>query len=179
MSLWSFLKRYPPLDLFEGLAITGRFLFRRKATIEYPEKRKDPTERFRGMFGYSAERCIGCLACARACPIGIIHIETHPEDVEVDGRKRRKIVVDRYDIDVKRCMFCGLCEESCPTKPVSIWLTTKTYELATYERNEALYFDKRRLQSWEGVKPYPGVVPPDAGQMPDDPTGRKAKGGEA
>ena len=36
-------------------------------------------------------------------------------------------------------MFCGLCEEGCPTEPKSIWLTTKTYELASYDRwNEPL-----------------------------------------
>jgi len=179
MSLWTFLRRFPPLDLLEGLKITGTFLFRRKATIEYPEERREPAERFRGMFGYSEERCIGCLACSRACPIQIIHIETHPEDIEVDGKKRRKVVIDRYDIDLKRCMFCGLCEEACPTKPVSIWLTTRTYELATYERNTALYLDKHRLQSWEGIRAYPGVVAPDHGQMPDDPSGTKVKGGGA
>ena len=52
-------------------------------------------------------------------------------------------------------MFCGLCEEACPTKPMSIWLTTKTYEIATYERNERLYFNKERLQNWEGVHAVP------------------------
>jgi formate hydrogenlyase subunit 6/NADH:ubiquinone oxidoreductase subunit I len=67
-------------------------------------------------------------------------------------------------------MFCGLCEEACPTEPVAIWLTTKSYETAAYERNEQLYFDKERLQNWVGVKPYPGVVPPNKGQMPDNPT---------
>ena len=38
-------------------------------------------------------------------------------------------------------MFCGLCEEACPTEPKSIWLTTKTYELATYDRWQNLYVD--------------------------------------
>jgi formate hydrogenlyase subunit 6/NADH:ubiquinone oxidoreductase subunit I len=75
-------------------------------------------------------------------------------------------------------MFCGLCEEACPTEPVAIWLTTKSYETAAYERNEQLYFDKERLQSWEGVKPYPGVVPPNMGQMPNDPTGASSPGPE-
>jgi len=71
-------------------------------------------------------------------------------------------------------MFCGLCEEACPTDPKSVWLTTKTYEVAGYERNERLYFDKERLQSWEGVTAFPGVVPPRAGQLPDKPRGEGA-----
>ena len=64
-------------------------------------------------------------------------------------------LLDRFDIDVKRGMFCGLCEEACPTEPKSIWLTTRTYEMANFDRNRALYFDKHQLQEWpEGVVPF-------------------------
>src|SRR4029434_4766269 len=48
-------------------------------------------------------------------------------------------------------MFCQLCEEACPTNPKSIWLTTKTYEMAAYERNEALYLDIRKLTDWHAA----------------------------
>jgi len=65
-------------------------------------------------------------------------------------------VLDRYDIDVKRCMFCALCEEACPTKPKSIWLTTKTYELASYDRKD-LYFNMQQLEYWEGRPEYAGL----------------------
>ena len=176
MGFWRSLASLVPLELAQGLGVTGRFFFKRKATIQYPEVKAVPKDRFRGMFGFSEERCIACHACAKACPIDIIHIQDHFEEVEVDGKKRKKKVLDRYDIDVKRCMFCGLCEEACPTKPLAIWLTTKSYEASAYERNERLYFTKERLQSWDGVRPYPGVVPPRQGQMPDDPTGGPAAG---
>ena len=64
---------------------------------------------------------------------------------------------------MKRCMFCGLCEEACPTNPRSIWLATKTYELGVYERDEGLYLDKAKLTKWDGnVKPYPGIDPDKA-----------------
>jgi len=64
-------------------------------------------------------------------------------------------MLDRFDLDLKRCMFCQLCEEACPTVPKSIWLTTKTYELSTYERNEALYLDIDKLTEWDAnVKPF-------------------------
>jgi NADH-quinone oxidoreductase subunit I len=171
MSVWGFISTVIPVDLLQGLKITGTFLFKRKETIQYPNARLEPSARFRGMFGYSEERCIVCYACAKACPIDIIHIRDHTEELEVDGKKKRKKVIDRYDIDVKRCMFCGLCQEACPTKPVSIWLTSKTYETAAYERNEQLYFTKERLQSWDGVRAYPGVSAPAAGQEPDNPLG--------
>src|SRR5205814_10471826 len=68
-------------------------------------------------------------------------------------------VLDRYDIDVKRCMFCSLCEEACPTKPKSIWLTTKTYELATYDRN-GLYFNMQEREYWEERPRFAGLPEP-------------------
>ena len=66
-------------------------------------------------------------------------------------------MLDRFDVDLKRCMFCQLCEEACPTVPKSIWLTTKTYEMAAYDRNESLYLDIRKLTDWRAapnVKPF-------------------------
>jgi NADH-quinone oxidoreductase subunit I len=172
-SISEFFSRLFPTDLFTGMGVTGGYLFRRKETIQYPEKRMEPTDRFRGMFGYDLERCIDCHLCAKACPIDIIYIADHTE-VNPETKKKKK-VIDRYDVDVKRCMFCGLCEEACPTEPKSIWLTTMTYEGATYERNTELYFDKERLQSWAGVQAFPGVVAPDKGQVPGDALGRRAK----
>ncbi|MCD4750050.1 MAG: NADH-quinone oxidoreductase subunit I [Thermoanaerobaculales bacterium] len=155
-------------ELFKGMALTGGYLFRKKETVQYPEKRLKPQDRFRGMFGYSLERCIDCHLCAKACPIDIIYIRDHVEVEEIDGKKKKLKVIDRYDIDVKRCMFCGLCEEACPTEPKAIWLTTLSYEGSTYERNEELYFDKERLESWEGFNAFPGVPAPIDGQVPGD-----------
>ncbi len=179
MSLKDRILAWIPLELVQGLGVTGKYLFRKKVTVQYPERRLQPKDRFRGMFGFSEERCIVCHNCAKACPIDIIHIADHFEEFEVDGKKRKKKVLDRFDIDVKRCMFCGLCEEACPTKPLAIWLTTKTYETAAFERNERLYFDKARLQNWDGVLPFPGVKAPADGGMPENPrAGKKAAGGE-
>ncbi len=112
---WS--EKFLLLDLLEGLKTTFREFFKPKVTIRYPEERMEPTNRFRGMFRFSYDRCIACKLCAAACPIDIIYIDVHDEMREVDGKQKKMKVLDRYDIDVKRCMFCALCEEACPTKP--------------------------------------------------------------
>ncbi len=151
MSLAQTLRdRFLLLDLFSGLAITLKNLFKKNVTIQYPETRREPSNRFRGMFRLDEERCIKCTICFRDCPIDIIYIDWHNEKNEETGKKEK--ILDRFDIDIQRCMFCGLCEEGCPTEPKSIWLTTKTYELASYERWNTLYVDMEELENWR-VRP--------------------------
>jgi NADH-quinone oxidoreductase subunit I len=154
VALKAWLDKLTLLDLFDGLSVTGRHLFKKKVTIEYPEQKKLPSDRFRGMFRLDEERCIKCTLCAIECPIDIIYIDWHNEKNEA-GKSEK--VLDRFDVDLKRCMFCQLCEEACPTVPKSIWLTTKTYEMAAYDRNESLYLDIRKLTDWReapNVKPF-------------------------
>lgn len=150
MSLKQIADRFMLLDLFAGLGITFRNLFKKKVTIQYPEARSEPSHRFRGMFRLDEERCIKCTICAVDCPIDIIYIDWHTDKDEETGKKSK--VLDRFDIDVQRCMFCGLCEEGCPTNPKSIWLTSKTYELASYDRWQNLYVDMEELENWR-VRP--------------------------
>ena len=84
------------LDMLEGPKTTFNELFKPKVTIRYPEERMEPTERFRGMFKFSYDRCIARKLCAVACPIDIIYIDVHDDIVEVDGKKKKVKLLDRY-----------------------------------------------------------------------------------
>jgi len=111
-----YLKTFLLWELFQGLAITGRNLFRRKITIQYPEEQTPSSPRFRGMLALrrypnGEERCIGCKLCEAVCPALAITIDTEPRE---DGTRR----TTRYEIDAFKCIYCGLCEESCPVDSI-------------------------------------------------------------
>jgi NADH-quinone oxidoreductase subunit I len=78
------------LDLFEGLKTTWKSFWKKKVTVEYPEQRMEPSDRFRGMFRFSYDRCIACKLCAMACPIDIIYIDVHDETAGRSTARRRR-----------------------------------------------------------------------------------------
>jgi NADH-quinone oxidoreductase subunit I len=81
-------------------------------------------DRYRGLLGYDEPKCISCLMCAQACPIGVITVK----GVKIEGRKTKAPV--RFIINYAKCMFCGLCVEICPTDAIFF---TRQFEGATYD----------------------------------------------
>ena len=100
--------------LFDGLAVTFSHILRRPSTVEYPDRMAVRVQdtlppRYRGILEVDLEICTACLACERACPIDCIIIDAK-KDKAVGG-----FVMTRFDIDLAKCMYCGLCSEPCPT----------------------------------------------------------------
>ena len=150
MTVSEFLGRLFPIDLFKGLRVTGGYFFRRKETVQYPEQQPYLAPRYRGRIVLTRdpdgdERCVACNLCAVACPVDCIALQ---QGVREDGRWYPEF----FRINFSRCIMCGMCEEACPTEPKSIWLTSKTYELASYDRWQNLYVDIDELQDWQ-VRP--------------------------
>ena len=95
------------IGIAKGLLVTLRNLFRTPSTVQYPEERVEQHSRFRGQeFSWYEERCTGCASCAKYCPLGIIEIVTDPSQQAIqDGDK---YAIEKFDIDIGRCMYCGL-----------------------------------------------------------------------
>jgi len=119
------------LELFQGLRVTGSYLFKRKFTVQYPEEKAPISPRFRGLhalrrYPNGEERCIACKLCEAVCPALAITIEAEPR---ADGSRR----TTRYDIDLFKCIYCGFCEESCPVDSI---VETGIYEYHFETRGE-------------------------------------------
>src|SRR5205809_4829762 len=135
-----FFKSILLLELAKGMALTGRHLFRRKITVQFPEEKTPMSPRFRGLhalrrYPNGEERCIACKLCEAICPAQAITIEAGPR--RNDGMRR----TTRYDIDMVKCIYCGLCQEACPVDAIVLG---PNFEFAT-ETREELYYDKERL----------------------------------
>jgi len=126
-------------ELLKGMAVTGKYFFARKITVQYPEEKTPQSFRFRGLhalrrYENGEERCIACKLCEAICPALAITIEAEPRD---DGSRR----TTRYDIDLTKCIFCGFCEEACPVDAI---VETRVFEYHGEKRGD-LYYTKQML----------------------------------
>ncbi len=137
--IYSNLKRYLLLEIFSGLLLTLKYLFKKKVTLNYPYEKGPISPRFRGehalrRYPNGEERCIACKLCEAICPAQAIKIEAEPRP---DGSRR----TTRYDIDMTKCIYCGFCAEACPVDAI---VEGPNFEFAT-ETREELFYDKEKL----------------------------------
>lgn len=135
----SFFSTFLLIELLKGMALTGRYMFSRKITVQFPEERTPMSPRFRGLhaqrrYPNGEERCIACKLCEAVCPALAITIESEQRD---DGTRR----TTRYDIDLTKCIFCGFCEEACPVDAI---VETRIFDYHGEKRGD-LYYTKDML----------------------------------
>jgi NADH-quinone oxidoreductase chain I len=147
MSIIRRIRTWALVEIVVGLGRSFRYIFKRKATLNYPYEKGRLSPRFRGehalrRYPNGEERCIACKLCEAVCPAQAITIEA---EERADGSRR----TTRYDIDMIKCIYCGLCQESCPVDAI---VEGPNFEFSTFTREE-LYYDKEKLLSngdrWE------------------------------
>ena len=137
--IFNFLNSLILWELLKGMRLTGRYMFARKITVQFPEEKTPQSPRFRGLhalrrYPNGEERCIACKLCEAVCPALAITIES---EQRADGSRR----TTRYDIDLTKCIFCGFCEESCPVDSI-----VETHILEYHgEKRGDLYYTKPML----------------------------------
>ncbi|MDH5765621.1 MAG: NADH-quinone oxidoreductase subunit NuoI [Gammaproteobacteria bacterium] len=135
-----YIKSFMFLELLKGLSVTGRYLFARKITVQYPEEKTPMSPRFRGLhaqrrYANGEERCIACKLCEAVCPALAITIDVAERS---DGTRR----TTRYDIDLFKCIYCGFCEEACPVDAI---VETHIFEYHFENRGENIMTKEKLL----------------------------------
>lgn len=137
-------KSFPGFGLVRSVGVSFRHIFEHKRTVQYPDQAAAVGFRFRGRHIFHQDVCIGCTQCERVCPVIAIKMETHKDPTS------RKVVTDRFALDLGICYYCGLCEEVCPTDPKAVHLGPD-FELATHDRRLLIY----EMDQLTGPKPLP------------------------
>src|SRR5271165_6473342 len=135
-------------EILCGLALTLRYIFKPKATLNYPFEKNRISPRFKGehalrRYPNGEERCIACKLCEAVCPAQAITIEAEPRE---DGSRR----TTRYDIDMTKCIYCGLCEEACPVDAI---VEGPNFEFSTETREELMYNKDKLLANGDQWEP--------------------------
>jgi len=109
------------------------------ATYDYPLAPYVVPEGFRGKPSYDYEKCIGCTACAVACPSNAINVKL--------SKEKSKLV---WEFNCARCIFCGRCDEVCPTNAVML---SKEFEIAVkFNKEDLMERGELELQHCEVCK---------------------------
>ena len=121
------------IPLLKGLKVTIKYFFSKPITVQYPEEKRPPAKRWRGIQFFEKDergktKCVACGLCMAVCPSECIYIET----AEDEEGKRYPLT---YELDTSRCIFCGFCEEVCPVNAIFMG---KAYERAETSRTPLL-----------------------------------------
>lgn len=130
----------------KGMALTLRYFFKPKVTMNYPEERPVIPAGHRGIHKYIEEQCNLCNACVTACPVDCIVIEAL-------GRGKESLKL-KYDIDYSKCMFCNLCCEACRSDCIFM---SEDYDMAAAER-EGCVIHFARTKTPEEIEAYKEVL---------------------
>ncbi len=169
------------LGFLEGLKITLKTAGRKPVTAEYPapDKRLDVQPRYMGFPALTWDGdvgepyCTGCMVCIRNCPTQCMSAKMQDNPLHAEGKSRRRKIIDEFEINLARCILCGICVDVCNFDAIEM---SHEHELSKYERNgnradlpalldmgkkyqQATAWQPKQPEKNSGVPPPPKALP--------------------
>jgi NADH-quinone oxidoreductase subunit I len=76
--------------------------------------------------------CTACMVCIRNCPTQCMSATMKDNPLQQEGKSNRRKIVDTFEINLNRCILCGICVEVCNFDAI---VMSHEHEMSTYERN--------------------------------------------
>lgn len=118
------------LRLIKNFFIILGNMFRKPRTVVYPKEKIIIPEGSRGVMHLKLDLdsldiiCNGCGLCSIICPQNCIEVRKR---VEKNGR----MVLEDFNLDLGKCIFCGNCVEFCENNAIEM---SYQCQLADYRR---------------------------------------------
>jgi hydrogenase-4 component H len=91
-----------------------------QVTLPYPFQPHPVEDTFRGRPVLEPQKCMGCGACANACPSRLITL------TDADGMRS-------LHFELGRCTYCGNCSDACPQDALAM---STQFEISTANPND-------------------------------------------
>lgn len=129
------------LNSVKGMMLTLASTFtglRKPVTRQYPTVPTPVQPRFMGFPALTWDNeveepyCTGCMVCIRNCPTQCMSASMMDNPLNEEGKSSRRKIVDYFEINLNRCILCGICVEVCNFDAI---VMSHEHEMSTYQRN--------------------------------------------
>ena len=76
--------------------------------------------------------CTSCMVCIRHCPTQCMSATMQDNPLHAEGKSSRRKIVESFEINLNRCILCGICVEWCNFDAI---VMSHEHEMSTYVRN--------------------------------------------
>ena len=111
---------------------------RKPVTVQYPTQHLPIQPRYMGFPALTWDEkvgepyCTACMVCIRDCPTQCMSAKMMDNPLQKEGKSSRRKIVDTFEINLNRCILCGICVEVCNFDAI---VMSHDHEMSTYERN--------------------------------------------
>ena len=101
--------------------------------------------------------CTSCMVCIRQCPTQCMSSVMKDNPLHEEGKSSRRKIVDSFEINLNRCILCGICVEVCNFDAI---VMSHEHEMSAFNRNATRVDLPALLEIGQKFQQETGWIPP-------------------